>query len=100
MPCAPPVTTAILFRSFMGHSRCRTSSAQRRLPRCGAREELAAVAQAFLVDAVTDSLRNMPLHRHFERAEVVGGEEQRLRRGQVVAIAVDEQDWRLRLDLG
>ena len=42
-------------------------------------EKLAAVAQAFLVDAVADAVRHVPLDRHAERGEPARGMEQRLR---------------------
>src|SRR5262245_21631721 len=43
-------------------------------------EELAAMAQAFLIDAVADAFREMPLHRDAERGKPARGLEHRLRR--------------------
>src|SRR5262249_12231579 len=56
--------------------------------------------QALLVDAVADTLREMPLDRHAERREPARGLEQSLRRNEIVLIAMDEQHRRPRLDLG
>ena len=42
-------------------------------------QKLAAVAQAFLVDAVADAVRHVPLDRHAERGKPARGVEQRLR---------------------
>ena len=65
-----------------------------------ARQELAAVAQALLVDAVADAVRDVPLDRHAERGQPAGGMKQRLRRDEVVLIAVDQQHRRARTDFG
>src|SRR5436190_2815872 len=76
---------------------------QRGLSRHGgetAGEEFPALAQSFLVDPVADALRQMPLDGHAEGAKTARGMKQRLRRNEVVAIPVDQQDWRTRLDLG
>jgi hypothetical protein len=42
-------------------------------------EERAAMAQAFLVDAVADALGQVPLDRHLERGQCLRALEQRLR---------------------
>ena len=55
-------------------------------------EERAAMAQAFLVDAVTDALRQMPLDRHLEGGKRLRALEQRLRRDEVVLGTVNQQD--------
>ena len=77
-------------------------SAARTLTRGGksARQKFAAVAQAFGVDAVADAGGQMPLDRHAERGQPLRRLEQRLRRNELVAIAVDEQHRRARFDLG
>ena len=48
------------------------------------------MAEAFAVDAVADAGGQMPLDRHAERGEVLGRLKQRLRRNEVVLIAVDQ----------
>ena len=48
------------------------------LPLKAPRQKLAAVAQAFAVDAVTDARRQMPFDRELERRQALRGLEQRL----------------------
>jgi hypothetical protein len=55
-----------------------------------ARQKFAAMAQPFLVDAVADALREVPLDRDAERGETVPGMSERLRRDEIVLIAVDQ----------
>ena len=57
-------------------------------------EELAAVAQPFLVDAVADARGQVPLNRHAERGEAARCLEQRLCGDEFILVAVDEQDRR------
>ena len=64
------------------------------------RQEFAAVAQAFLVDAVADAGGNVPFDRDIERGQRLGGMEQGLRRDQIVAVAVDQQNRRPGANLG
>ena len=64
------------------------------------RDEFAAVAQPLLIDAVADAGGHVPLDRDVERGEPARGLEQRLHRNEIVAVAMDEQDRRARLDLG
>src|SRR5258708_27771154 len=65
-----------------------------------ARDEFAAMAQAFLVDAVADAGGDVPFRRHPEPRQPVGGMEQRLNRNELVAVAMQQQDRRARFDLG
>ena len=46
-------------------------------------EKLAALAQAFLVDAVADAGRDVPFGRNAERGEALRGVKQRLHRDQM-----------------
>ena len=71
-----------------------------RRPGEGAHQEFAAMAQPFLVDAVADALRQVPLDRKAKRGEPARGMKQRLRRDEIVAVAMHEQDRRARFDLG
>src|SRR5207253_8335399 len=50
-----------------------------------AREKLAAVAQAFGIDAVADALGQVPLDRQPQRGEALRGLKQGLGRNEVVA---------------
>jgi hypothetical protein len=54
------------------------------------RQEFAAMAQPFGVDAVTDAGGHMPFDRHAERREVLRCLEQRLRRNEIVLVAVHQ----------
>src|SRR5258708_32123451 len=54
-------------------------------------QELAAMAQALLVDAVADARRHVPFHRHFQRGQVLRALEQRLWRDQLVLVAMHQQ---------
>ena len=64
-----------------------------------ARKEFATVTQPLRVDAVTDPLGQMPFDRHFQHREALRGLEQGLRRDEVVAVAVDQQNRRPGNDL-
>src|SRR5215468_3670913 len=59
-------------------------------PRERAFEELAAMAQAFLVDTVADAFGEMPLHRNTERGKPARGLEHRLRWNEIVAVAMHQ----------
>src|SRR4051812_27643386 len=102
MPWAPPVTIATLSFSFpWSFIVCSCGSAARNsLARDGAMQELAAVAQPFLVDAVADAGGDMPFGRHVERGERAGRLEQGLHRDQVVGLTMHQQHRRARRDLG
>ena len=63
-------------------------------------QKLAALAQAFLVDAVADAGRDVPFGRYVERGQPLRGVEQRLHRDELVLVAVDQQHRRLAADLG
>src|SRR5262249_38443003 len=63
-------------------------------------EKLAAMPEAFLVDAVADAFGEMPLRRNAKRSQPARCLEQRLGWNEVVAVAVHKQNWRARLDLG
>ena len=60
-------------------------------------QKLAAVAQAFLVDAVADAGRDVPFDRHLQRGQPLRGVEQRLHRDELVLVAMDQQHRRPRL---
>jgi hypothetical protein len=64
------------------------------------RQKLAAVAQPFIVNAVTDPCREMPLGRNIKRRQSLRRLKQRLRRNEIVAIAVHQKNRRARFDLG
>ena len=57
------------------------------------------MAQPLLVDAVAQARRQMPFRRNVEGSQVLGRQEQRLRRDEVVAVAVNQKDGRVHLDL-
>src|SRR4029450_264993 len=82
--CAGTTATIQLRTSHRGQSPC---------------EKLAAMAQPFLVDAVADAIGEVPFDRHAQRDEPARCMKQRLRRYQVVAVAMHEQDRRARSDL-
>src|SRR5215472_13418830 len=63
-------------------------------------QKFAAVPETLAVDAVADAGREMPLNRNVERGQTLRCLKQRLRRNEVVAIAVDQQDRRTGFDLG
>ena len=52
------------------------------------------MAQSFAVDAMADTGRQVPFDRHFQRRETLGRLEQRLRRNEIVTVAVNQQHWR------
>ena len=56
------------------------------------------MAQALLVDPVAESGRHVPFGRNFQAGEATGRQGQGLRRDEVVAVAMDEEDRRPRLD--
>src|SRR5260221_4660044 len=53
-------------------------------------EEFAAMAQALLVDAVADARGHVPFHRHLQRRQVLRALQQRLRRDELVLIAMHQ----------
>ena len=53
-------------------------------------QKLPALAEAFLIDAVADARRDVPLGWDVERSEPLRGVEQRLHRDEFIPIAVDE----------
>ena len=57
-------------------------------------QEFTAVSQAFLVDAMANPGRHVPFGRDFEGGEILGGQEQRLRRDKIVAVAMHQEDRR------
>src|SRR5499427_6267760 len=91
--------SAFIILLWPGGSRARAIAASARR-RQAAGEKLAAVAQPVLIDAVADAVGYVPFDRDAERGEPAGGMEQRLRRDEIVAVAVHEQYRRARLDLG
>src|SRR5262249_58309486 len=64
------------------------------------RQKFAAVTQTFSVDAMADPGGEMPLNRNLERGQALPCLKQRLRRNEVVAIAMDQKDRRAGFDLG
>src|SRR5580704_1727818 len=78
----------------------RTHISRRNSDSPAAGQKFAAMAQAFAVDAMADAGRQMPLGRHVEGGQPLGRLEQRLRRDQVVAVAVHQQHRWPRFDFG
>src|SRR5580693_4741284 len=62
------------------------------------RQKFAAVAQAFIVDTVSDAGGEVPLGGDFKCGEPLRRLKQSLRGNEIVAIAVNEQDRRPRGD--
>ena len=62
-------------------------------------DKFAAVAQAFLVDAVADAGRNVPFRRHLQRGQPLRGMEYRLHRDELILVAVNQQHRRPAADL-
>ena len=58
------------------------------------------MAQAFLVNAVTNAFREMPLHPDAKRGKSARCLEHRLWWDEIVTVAMHEQNRRARLDLG
>ena len=63
-------------------------------------EEIAALAQAFVIDSVAETRRNMPFGRDLERGQRLRGVHQRLHRDEVVRITMHQQDRRAGAHLG
>ena len=57
------------------------------------------MAQALCVDTVADAGGEMPFDRHADRGEALRGLEQRLRRNEVVLVAMHQEHRRARFDL-
>ena len=56
--------------------------------------------ETFAVDAVPDPGREMPLDRNIERGQTLRRLKQRLRRNEIVPIAMDQENGRTGFDLG
>src|SRR5262245_36064824 len=101
-PTGPPPTMSAKVSAsnirLWARDRAHARSSARRCQAAG--EKLAAVAQSVLIDAVADAVGHVPFDRDAERGEPARGVEQRLRGDEIVAVAVDEQHRRTRLDLG
>ena len=54
-------------------------------------DELAAMAQAFGIDAMPEPLRKMPLDRHVEGRQALRSLEQGLRGNKIITVTVNEQ---------
>src|SRR5262249_26038939 len=79
-----------------GNDECETSPSRRKTP-C---QEFAALAQALAIDTMADAGREVPLYRNVQRGEALRRLEQSLRRNEVVAVAMHQQNRRPRFDLG
>jgi beta-glucosidase-like glycosyl hydrolase len=70
------------------------------LPLKAPRQKFAAMTEPFLVDAMADSGGEVPLNRNIERSQTLRRLKQSLRRNEVVAIAMDQENGRAGFDLG